>query len=115
MDTILRPAAPNVWEVVATHGAVLGALEQRPEGFVIVPSMGSPLADLNTPPFASLEAARAGIAASREAKKERYRLWAGGTIFHCPARNERGIRYSERSVPSRKERMPLNWMLINWR
>ena len=49
--------------VVSTEGAVLGALEKRPEGFVIVPSMATPLADLDTPPFASLEAARAGIAA----------------------------------------------------
>jgi hypothetical protein len=52
-----------MWEVVSTEGAVLGALEKRPEGFVIVPSMATPLADLDTPPFASLEAARAGIAA----------------------------------------------------
>ena len=70
MDTILRPAAPNVWEVVTTEGAVLGALEKRPEGFVVVPSISTPLSDLDTPPFASLEAARAGIAVHSQGKCE---------------------------------------------
>ena len=41
MDTILRPAAPNAWEVVTTEGAVLGALKRRPEGLVSVPSIAT--------------------------------------------------------------------------
>ena len=63
MDTILRPTAANVWNVVTADGAVLGAVEKRPEGYVIVPSIATPLADLDAPPFVSLEAAMAGIGA----------------------------------------------------
>ena len=47
----------------ATDGIVLGAIEQRTEGFVVVPSTPSPLADLDVPPYASLEAALSGVAA----------------------------------------------------
>jgi hypothetical protein len=47
----------------ATEGITLGAIESRPEGFVIVPSVGSPLADLDVPPYASLEGALAGVGA----------------------------------------------------
>jgi hypothetical protein len=48
MDTILQPTTPNVSEVVTTDGATLAALEKRPEGFVIVPSMGTLLAEDQT-------------------------------------------------------------------
>jgi hypothetical protein len=40
MDTILQPTTPNGREIVSSEGVVLGALEKRPEGFVIVPRMG---------------------------------------------------------------------------
>jgi len=48
MDTILRPTAPSAWEIISTEGAVLGALERRPEGFVIAPSISTLLAEDQT-------------------------------------------------------------------
>ena len=50
MDTILRPTAPSAWEIISTEGAVLGALERRPEGFVIAPSISTLLAEDQTIP-----------------------------------------------------------------
>jgi hypothetical protein len=63
MDSVAYPAGPNIWNLEATDGIVLGAIEQRTEGFVVVPSTPSPLADLDVPPYASLEAALSGVAA----------------------------------------------------
>jgi len=48
MDTILRPTAPSAWEIISTEGAVLGAIERRPEGFVIAPSISTLLAEDQT-------------------------------------------------------------------
>lgn len=42
---------------------MIGAIEKRPNGFLIVPSVTSPLGDRDPLPHASLEAAMAGIAA----------------------------------------------------
>ena len=50
MDTILRPTAPSAWEIISTEGAVLGAIERRPEGFVIAPSISTLLAEDQTIP-----------------------------------------------------------------
>jgi hypothetical protein len=55
--------ALGVWTIEATEGIALGAIEQLPEGFVVVPSVGSQLADLDVPPYASLDAALAGVGA----------------------------------------------------
>jgi hypothetical protein len=63
MDSVAKPTASGVWTVEATEGIVLGAIESRPEGFVVIPSVGSQLADLDVPPYASLEAALAGVGA----------------------------------------------------
>jgi hypothetical protein len=63
MDSVARTTVPDVWIVEATEGITLGAIEQRPEGFVVVPSVGAQLADLDVPPYAFLEAALAGIGA----------------------------------------------------
>ena len=63
MDAILRPGAPEVWTVLTPGGEMLGALEQRPEGYVVVASVNTPLADVDVPPFLSLESAMAGIGA----------------------------------------------------
>jgi hypothetical protein len=63
MDSVARTTVPDVWIIEATEGITLGTIEQRPEGFVVIPSVGSQLADLDVPPYASLEAALAGIGA----------------------------------------------------
>jgi hypothetical protein len=63
MDSVASPTAPGVWTIEATEGIVLGATEQRPQGFVVVPSVGSQLADFDVPPYASLEAALVGVGA----------------------------------------------------
>jgi hypothetical protein len=63
MDSVARPTAPGVWTIEATEGIVLGAIESRPGGFVIIPSVGSQLADLDVPPYASLDTALAGVGA----------------------------------------------------
>ena len=63
MDSVASPTASGVWTVEAREGIVLGAIEQRPEGFVVVPSVESQLADLDVPPYASLDMALAGIGA----------------------------------------------------
>lgn len=63
MDSTARSTARGVWTIEAVDGIALGAIEQRPEGFVVVPCVGSQLADLDTPPYATLEAALAGVGA----------------------------------------------------
>ena len=63
MDSTATPTAPGVWTIEATEGTALGAIEQRPEGFIIVPSVGSQLSDLDAPPYISLETALAGVGA----------------------------------------------------
>ena len=63
MDCVIRAAGPSVWSIESVGGGMIGAIERRPEGFVIVPSAASPLGDLDPLPYASLEAAMAGIAA----------------------------------------------------
>jgi hypothetical protein len=63
MDAILRPDTSGVWTVLTPDGEMLGALEQRPEGYVVVASVNTPLADFDVPPFLSLESAMAGIGA----------------------------------------------------
>ena len=63
MDCVLRAAGPDVWRIEGVGGGMLGAVEKRSDGFVIVPSVSSPLRDLDPLPYASLEAAMAGIAA----------------------------------------------------
>jgi hypothetical protein len=60
MDSVASPTAPGVWTIEATEGITLGAIEQRPEGVVVVPSAGSQLTDFDVPPCASLKAALAG-------------------------------------------------------
>ncbi len=62
MDTRVRPAGAGQWSVEGAGGAALGAIEQAPGGFVVVPAIGSPLEDLDTPPYVSLETAMEGIA-----------------------------------------------------
>ncbi|HEX2135529.1 MAG TPA: hypothetical protein VHG30_06410 [Microvirga sp.] len=63
MDCVVRAGGPNIWTVESSGGAVVGAIERRPEGFAIVPSAASPLGDLDPLPYASLEAAMAAIGA----------------------------------------------------
>ena len=63
MDSVVRPNGPDAWIIESTGGGQLGALEKQPEGFVVVPSVTSPLGDVDPLPYASLDAVRAGIAA----------------------------------------------------
>lgn len=63
MDSIITSEGPKSWIVVATDGPMLGKIEKRENGFAVLPSAGSQLADLDVPVFMSLEAARDGIGA----------------------------------------------------
>jgi len=63
MDCIVRPAGPNLWNVEATDGVVIGTIEKGSDAFLIVPSPSSPLADLDPLPYASVDAAMDGIGA----------------------------------------------------
>lgn len=63
MDSVVRPAASGAWEVFSTDGIVLGAIEKRPDGHVVVPVPTSPLGDMEPIPYASLDAAMAAIGA----------------------------------------------------
>ena len=63
MDALAKPTASGVWTVEATDGVALGAIEQRPEGFVVLASVGSQLGDFDVPPYTSLETVLAGIGA----------------------------------------------------
>ena len=63
MDCVVRPSGRDVWTLEEAGGATLGAIEKRSDGFVIVPSVASPLGDLDPLPYASMDAAMAGVAA----------------------------------------------------
>lgn len=70
MDCVVRPAGRDVWNVESAGGGMIGAIERQPEGFMVVPSATSPLGDLDPLPYASLEAAMAGIAAHCQGRCE---------------------------------------------
>jgi hypothetical protein len=63
VDSAAYPAGPNIRNLETTGGIALEAIEKRTEGFVVVPSIPSPLADLDVPLFASLATALSGVAA----------------------------------------------------
>ena len=79
MDSVARPAGPDMWNVESTGGAMMGAIEKRAEGFVVIPSVTSPLGDLDPLPYASLEAAMAGIAAHTQGRCELEEPSSGNT------------------------------------
>ncbi len=63
MDSVAYPTGSDIWTLETTGGIALGAIEKRPDGFVIVPVASSPLGDLDPLPYVSLEAALEGAGA----------------------------------------------------
>ncbi len=63
MDSVARPDGPDLWTLETTDGIALGAIEQRPDGFFIVPVASAQLGDLDPLPYISLEAALEGVGA----------------------------------------------------
>jgi hypothetical protein len=63
MNSVVRQIRPDMWTIESLDGIMLGGIEMRGEVFVVVASPPSQLADLDPLPYASLNAALAGIAA----------------------------------------------------
>ena len=63
MDSVAYPTGSGIWALETTDGSALGAIERRPDGFVIVPIASAALGDLDPLPYVSLEAALDGIGA----------------------------------------------------
>ena len=63
MDSVAYPTGSGIWALETTDGITLGAVERRPDGFVIVPVASAPLGDLDPLPYMSLQAALDGVGA----------------------------------------------------
>jgi hypothetical protein len=63
MDSVAYPGGPDIWTLETAGGIALGAIERRPDGFVIVPVASAQLGDLDPLPYVSLEAALKGVGA----------------------------------------------------
>ena len=63
MDSVARPDGTDIWTIETAAGLALGTIERRPDGFLIVPAVASPLGDLEPLPYVSLERALEGVGA----------------------------------------------------